>query len=113
MVLSRVRLSIQKAMEEQKMKKALAAGLCQCPFETERVREAITTRQFDLDSSKMKTTLEYILPSADTCTTCDQECLSMYFSNDVVISYLFVFNVCMLHSSFCHLYFHMFIPNMT
>ena len=30
------RFNLQKAIEEQKMRKAIAAGLCKCPIETQR-----------------------------------------------------------------------------
>ena len=50
--------NIQMAIEEQKMRKAIAAGLCKCPIETESMRKAIATGQNDLDASKMNSTPE-------------------------------------------------------
>ena len=35
------------------MSKAIAAGLCKCPIETQRVRKAIATGQFDLNALKI------------------------------------------------------------
>ena len=37
------RFNLQKAIGEQKMRKAIAAGLCKCPIETQRVRKTIAT----------------------------------------------------------------------
>ena len=53
-----MRFSIQKVIEEQKVRKAIAAGLCKCPIETESMRKAIATGQNDLDASKMNSTPE-------------------------------------------------------
>ena len=50
--------NIQMAIEEQKMRKAIAAGLCKCPIETHKVRKAIATGQFDLNTLKMKSKQE-------------------------------------------------------
>ena len=47
------RFNLQEAIEEQKMRKAIAAGLCKCPIETQRVRKAIATGQFDLNALKI------------------------------------------------------------
>ena len=55
------RFNLQKAIEEQKMRKAIAAGLCKCPIETQRVRKAIATGQFDLNALKMNSKPEYPL----------------------------------------------------
>ena len=52
------RFNLQKAIEEQKMRKAIAAGLCKCPIETHKVRKAIATGQFDLNTLKMKSKQE-------------------------------------------------------
>ena len=46
------RFNLLKVIEEQKMK-AIAAGLCKCPIETQRVRKAIATGQFDMNALKM------------------------------------------------------------
>ena len=47
------RFNLQQAIEEQKMRKTIAAGLCKCPIETQRVRKAIATGLFDLNALKM------------------------------------------------------------
>ena len=47
------RFNLQQAIEEQKMRKTIAAGLCKCPIETQRVSKTIATGQFDLDASNM------------------------------------------------------------
>ena len=52
------RFNLQKAIGEQKMRKAIAAGLCKCPIETHKVRKAIATGQFDLNTLKMKSKQE-------------------------------------------------------
>ena len=45
---------LQEVIEEQKVSKAIAAaGLCKCPIETQRVRKAIATGQFDLNALKI------------------------------------------------------------
>ena len=48
-----MRFSIQKVIEEQKVRKAIAAGLCKCPIKTKRVRKAIAPGQFDPNALKM------------------------------------------------------------
>ena len=55
------RFNLQKAIGEQKMRKAIAAGLCKCPIETQRVRKAIATGLFDLNALKMNSKPEYPL----------------------------------------------------
>ena len=52
------RFNLQQAIEEQKMSKTIAAGLCKCPIETQRVSKTIATGQFDLNTLKMKSKQE-------------------------------------------------------